>query len=159
MNSKILNAQLGIYFIFLVVFLMSGCATSLDSDSTTQNIQITLSGKQSVPPVATNSSGKGMIKVNTKSGEISGAIVLNGFTATKMHIHRGESGKNGKVVVTLEQDADNANKFSIPAFTELSKKDMNVLLLGGMYFQAHSKKYPKGEVRGQIELSTGNDYY
>jgi len=159
MSNEIQNLRTGIYLMTLMVFLISGCATNYDSNGAIHEIEVSLNGDQSVPPVATESSGKGIIKVNIKSGEIGGSTILNGFSATKVHIHRGEMGQNGKVVVTLEQDADNANKYTIPAFTKLSKTDLNTLLSDGMYYQAHSKKYPKGEVRGQILMPTGYDYY
>jgi hypothetical protein len=66
------------------------------------------------------------------------------------HIHAGEAGTNGGVVYTLI-DAGNG-VFTVPANTELSVAEVELMQAEGLYTNFHTTENPSGELRGQITL-------
>ncbi|MDH5649370.1 MAG: CHRD domain-containing protein [Gammaproteobacteria bacterium] len=131
-------------FSLLAWSLISGSVYAADL----MQIEVKLDGAQCTPPVNTKANGLAQLSLNKESGEISGMITLKNIDAKKAHIHYGETGKGGKVLVNLEKS--DAGTFVVPDFTTLAKADVDTLLKGGMYLQVHTAQYPKGELRGQI---------
>ncbi len=140
---------LGLTLVATASLLMLGCATPGATEGR-QSIKVGLEGSQSVPPVASSATGKAMLSLDKDSREISGRLEVSNIKATKAHIHRGGTGENGQVVVTLEDKGNGV--YVIPEFTALSVDDFEKLLQSGLYFQVHSEQYPKGELRGQIVM-------
>ena len=111
---------------------------------------IIASGLQEVPAVTTTASGAGAFTLNTSTGALSGSVTVTGMTATMAHIHEGEAGVNGGVLLGLTAGAD--GMWSVPANTMLTAEQMGVMADGGLYTNFHSDAFPSGEVRGQITL-------
>lgn len=107
-----------------------------------------LVGEQEVPPVMTGATGTGTLALDLPSRNIRGSIVLDGMTATAAHIHIGEVGVNGPIIVPLAETSPGT--WSVPAGTMLTESQAAAFTLGGLYFNAHSTAYPGGEIRGQI---------
>ncbi|WP_194756663.1 CHRD domain-containing protein [Aliidiomarina indica] len=111
-----------------------------------------LTGEQEVPSVATDASGDGYALVSTTDFALELRVLTQGVEdATAAHIHTGFAGENGPVLVGLEQDSENANRWMAPAELALTEEILSVLLNGGHYVNVHTPAFPDGEIRGQIE--------
>ena len=140
------------------------CGSSNDSPApdTTTALTVSLSGDQELPPTITGALGTGTLSLGSPSRSISGSITLDGLTATAAHIHEGNMGSNGPVIVPLTQTTPGT--WSVPAGTTLTEAQASAFAAGGLYYNAHSAANPGGEVRGQIgrevfagQLSSGQE--
>lgn len=52
---------------------------------------------------------------------LSGSITLDGMTATMSHIHQGEVGVNGAVIVPLTETTAGAGVWAVPSGTKLTE--------------------------------------
>ena len=113
-----------------------------------------LSGDQELVPTLTGGVGTGTLTVASLLNAVTGGITINGFSATAAHIHQGEVGANGPIIVDLTQSAPGV--WSVPAGATLTQAQAEALASGGLYFNAHTPENPGGEIRGQIgrEVST-----
>ena len=126
------------------------CGSSTDSSppDTITALAASLSGDQELLPTITGALGTGTLSLGSPSRSISGSITLDGLTATAAHIHEGNTGSNGPVIVPLTQTAPGT--WSVPAGTTLTEAQASAFAAGGLYYNAHSTANPGGEVRGQI---------
>jgi hypothetical protein len=108
------------------------------------------SGEQEVPAVTTDASGTGAITLNTSTGLIIGTINVFDISPTMAHIHVGEAGVNGGVVLALTDTGDGV--FTVPADTLLDMTQMDLMQAAGLYTNFHTTTNPSGEIRGQITL-------
>lgn len=116
-----------------------------------QVVTFELSGAQQVPAVETDAEGDGYALVNTESGNLSMVVnTRNLDTASAAHIHTGDTGANGNVLVELEQDHADASIWRLPADTSLDDATLSEFLNAGHYVNVQSPSHPEGEVRGQI---------
>lgn len=109
-----------------------------------------LSGDQETTPTVTGALGLGTLTLLSPSRALSGSITLDGMTATMAHIHQGEVGVNGAVIVPLTEANPGAGVWAVPAGTTLTEAQASAFAAGGLYFNAHSAANPAGEIRGQI---------
>lgn len=109
---------------------------------------VKLSGNNEVPPVTTSASGDGSINVAADK-TVSGSLTTQGMTATAAHIHEGEAGKNGPVVISLTKDA--GDKWVVPDGTKFSDAQYESYKAGKLYFNVHSVAHKDGEIRGQLK--------
>ncbi len=130
--------------IFVAIALLTGCASVSNFWHTTS---VKLEGAQEVPPVTTSAKGEGEFTVADRS--ISGQVTVSGMTPTAAHIHMGEAGKSGTVIVPLAKTA--ANTFSVPAGVKLTDAQFEAYKKNNLYVNVHSKAHPNGELRGQIK--------
>jgi len=122
-----------------------------------------LTGREEVPPVDSNSTGIALFAF--KDDNLNFKInVTNLENIEGAHIHNGEFGQNGEVIVTLFKAAKptdivngtlvkgNVNASSLEG--SLKGKTINdlVQLINNTqtYVNIHTEQYPKGEIRGQI---------
>ncbi|MGK0267873.1 MAG: hypothetical protein ACI8Y3_000480 [Paraglaciecola sp.] len=108
------------------------------------------SGDQEVPAVTTDATGTGAITLNTSTGLITGTINVFDISPTMAHIHVGDVGANGGVVLALTDTG--AGVFTVPANTILSMAQMDLMQAGDLYTNFHTTANPGGEIRGQITL-------
>ena len=110
-----------------------------------------LAGHQEVPMVDTSAMGDGYALVNTDNFNLELQVVTSGVEdASAAHIHTGEIGTNGPVLVALEQSMTDDNVWSSPANTVINAEIFEVLANGGHYVNVHTPDQPSGELRGQI---------
>lgn len=109
-----------------------------------------LCGGQETPAVTTNASGAGFMSLSRDKLDVSLDAVTNGLSsnATGAHIHRGEKGVAGPVVINLNSRiVGNATSgayslASVPAFADSVARGLT-------YFNFHNTANPNGEIRGQ----------
>lgn len=128
-----------------------------------------LKGSNEVPPVDTNAEGLAQFKVTGNGKQIKYRLTvnnLNHFTAA--HIHIGKRGMNGPVLVLLFGPVDpsiSVNEGTVEG--TITQEDLTGPLAGRplsfllelmkndkAYVNAHSEKYPEGEIRGPIKIFT-----
>ena len=109
---------------------------------------VTLSGNDEVPPVTTSASGDGSVKV-ADDKTVSGSVTTKGMTATAAHIHEGEAGKNGPVVISLTKAGD--DKWVVPDGAKFTDAQYESYKSGKLYVNVHSAAHKDGEIRGQLK--------
>jgi CHRD domain len=121
-----------------------------DDQAQTESIDVQLNSSQEVADaeVASGALGSATLTLNRATGALSGKLEVDGMTATAAHIHTGAAGANGDVLIELEAAGDGS--FEVPAGTTLDSDQLASLDAGGLYLNAHSVAFPKGEMRGQI---------
>jgi hypothetical protein len=110
-------------------------------------------GGEEVPPVATGATAVMALILDPRRGDIVFSLLHSVFDANQAHIHRGFAGVNGAVVVPL----DHRRRLSF-GFARLSPSDVALLQAGALYTNVHSRRFPGGEVRGQL-LRLGEALY
>lgn len=111
-------------------------------------VRVTLSGSQEIPPVTTSATGTGTIAVGADKS-VTGSVTVFGMSVTAAHIHDAPAGKNGPIVVPLTKTADNV--WSVPPDTKLTDAQYESYKAGNLYFNIHSNAVKSGEIRGQIK--------
>jgi|SRR5215475_147689 len=141
----------------MVVLIVGGCAKG---PSTTHGMPITrLTGGQEVPPVGGNNTGSSDIVITLTRcpgaavggaycPQAYGTVTVTGFTPTVAHIHRGKTGANGPVIMTLVKTGENS--FTVPQTAYVSDSDYAAFNDNELYVNVHSANNPNGEVRGQL---------
>lgn len=109
-----------------------------------------VSGEQENPPVDTQATAQADLMFNLATGEVQGELIINGLTATAAHIHDAFAGRNGPVLVPLDQDPLDANRFTVRAASMLDAAGVDRLLAGALYVNVHTAAVPAGQIRGQI---------
>ncbi|GGF66419.1 CHRD domain-containing protein [Alteromonas lipolytica] len=111
-----------------------------------------LSGDQETHAVTTSATGSGYALVNTDDYSLELQVVTSGVAdATAAHIHTGMAGMDGPVLLALEQDSADMNRWMAPTGAMLDAAIFSVLTAGGHYVNIHTPAYPAGELRGQIQ--------
>src|SRR5919112_434684 len=128
-----------------------------------QSFSAELTGGDEVPPVDTNATGIANFQDNVQS--VNYQLSVNDLVnVTQAHIHRGEEGENGKIVVTLynstmptgpksgllSQGNITAASLQGPLAGHPLTDLISIMENGTAYANVHTKDFPLGEIRGQI---------
>ena len=127
-----------------VTILFAGYSGSALSNE----VKVTLSGDQEIPPVTTSASGTGTFTVGADKSA-SGSVTISGMSATVAHVHQAPAGKNGPIVFPLTKTSDNV--WVVPTGAKLTDAQYESYRAGDLYFNIHSADHKAGEVRGQIK--------
>jgi hypothetical protein len=138
------NLQIRLLGMAAVAMLVAGCAGMGGGDNAAQ---VSLTGAEQNPPVATSASGKGSFKVSSDK-TITGSVTTTGMAGTVAHIHTGAKGSNGPVTIPLQKTGDNV--WSVPPNTKLTDAQYEDYKAGRLYVNVHSAQHKPGEVRAQI---------
>ena len=125
---------------------LAGCQTMMTGGGE----QVSLSGANEVPPVATSASGSGTVTIRDDRS-VSVKITVSGMTPTAAHIHEAAAGSNGPVIVPFAKVGDNT--FEAPADAKLTEAQYAAYKAGKLYVNVHSAKNPGGEIRAQLKGS------
>lgn len=107
-----------------------------------------LGGDQVVPPVVTQADGRCIATLHAE-GAMGEIFLLCHHTVSDpiaAHIHQGQAGENGPIVVDLGTGES-------PILLEdegVTSALVDAFLAGNLYVQVHSTGHPAGEIRGQI---------
>jgi hypothetical protein len=116
--------------------------------SGTAGATVMLSGQQQVPPVSSSAAGTAMIDI-APDRTVSGKVTYSGVDATAAHIHQGSRGSNGPPIVPLTKVSDST--FEVPQDARLTEEQYEQYKKGNLYVNIHSKRYPGGELRAQLQ--------
>jgi hypothetical protein len=101
-------------------------------------------GKAGDPTATANA----VFTFDTSTNQLCYTVTATSLQAVAMHIHKGAAGANGPVVVPLDPAKIGAGKTcTAVAPALLSDISSNP---AGYYFNAHTKAFPAGAVRGQL---------
>ena len=128
----------------IAVLALAACAGMTTASRT---VNVSLSGSEEVPPVATSGSGRGSFTI-ADDGSVSGSVTTTGVPGTMAHIHQGAKGQNGGVIVPLAKSGDT---YTAPAGAKLTEAQMSAFKAGNLYVNVHTEKNKGGEVRGQLQ--------
>ena len=109
-----------------------------------------LVGSEEVPgPGDPDGSGEVEITLNHGQGKVCWTLTVAGIdTATAAHIHRGETGVAGPVVVPLAAPADGSSEGCADVDRDLIKEILQSP--EQFYVNVHNAEYPDGAIRGQL---------
>ena len=111
-------------------------------------IKVTLSGTQEVPPVTTSATGSGTIMINADKS-VGGSVTTSGIAGVAAHIHEAAAGMNGPVIVPMTKSAENT--WTVIAGAKLTDSQYESYKTGKLYVNVHSAAYKGGEIRGQLK--------
>jgi len=98
---------------------------------------------------STAPSGSGSVTLDPVTKVISGSFTTTHVVnATLAHIHDGNIGVAGPVVVALQQSTPGT--WMVPANSVLTDAQIARLQAGGYYVNVHTALNPSGEIRGQL---------
>lgn len=114
------------------------------------DIWTNISPRQSTDNVRSDATGRADMIILTDTGEATVSLVTSGIDAAAAHLHQGYAGSNGPILVGLERDPGNENRWQFPAGTVLEPDMVAAIMKGETYFNVHTAAYPAGEIRGQV---------
>ncbi len=141
--------------------------STISENSAAAAASVSLTGAQENPPVTTAASGDATFNYDPASNTFSIDLFVTGLEVeadddgipqvTGAHLHLGDAGENGDVIVNLD-----ASNFVSEAggirlrLTDVAFPAENVddLVAGGIYINVHSTDNLSGEVRGQLVFPT-----
>jgi CHRD domain-containing protein len=97
---------------------------------------------------ATASHGKGTFTATITGTKLSWHLTFSGLTgaATAAHIHLGKAGVSGNVLIPLCTPC----KATSMGTVKLNAMQLHDVTKLATYVNVHTKKYPNGEIRGQV---------
>ena len=121
-------------------------------------LEAALSGAEEVPgPGDPDGSGAALVNVNVKKQKVCFTLVVLGITlpAAAAHIHEGETGVAGGIVVTLAAPAEVAGSgigVATGCVPDLAKPLLRDIKNNPdqYYVNVHTSDFPDGAVRGQL---------
>ncbi|HSS70950.1 MAG TPA: CHRD domain-containing protein [Casimicrobiaceae bacterium] len=113
-----------------------------------QEVKVTLTGSQEIPPVTTSASATGVITVAADKS-VRGSVTVSGISPTAAHIHEAPAGTNGPIIIPLVKTGDNV--WSVPEGAKMTDAQFESYKAGNLYYNVHSATYKGGELRGQIK--------
>jgi CHRD domain len=131
-----------------------------------------LSVSQVVPPIDSKATGSAEFEPTTDASSISYTVNVTDINAVKAaHIHIGETGQNGPIVVTLFKSETptgqvsgllskgniTSDKLEGPMADKQLSNLIDVMKNEGAYVNVHTEQNPDGEIRGQIEPAPGEE--
>jgi CHRD domain len=145
----------------MAAIAMFAAACSISSDDTADTAAPTaapsttiyyasLTGAQENPPVLTAAFGNAIIVVTPSTGAVRVNVTSVGFTGNAAHVHIGDPGINGPVIVPLTETSAGSGVWLSASNATLDATQMAALTAGGLYVNVHSALHPGGQIRGQI---------
>ncbi len=114
------------------------------------DIWTNLTPHESTAPVDSDAMGWADLIVLLDSGEAKVSLETDGIDVTAVHLHEGYGGQNGPILVHLQQDAGNPDRWEFVEDTVLDADTLDAIMAGRTYFNVHSDAFPAGEIRGQV---------
>ena len=145
MRSSILQC-----FISILIFSTSFAQTHFSAK---------LTGAQENPAVTSSATGTGSF-VLTDAGLVF-TVTMEGLEFTSAHFHNAAVGVNGGVVRTITNDFAGKTASGVWRSTDsepLTDELIAELLTGNIYVNIHTTANRGGEIRGQVNLSSGTGF-
>jgi hypothetical protein len=123
---------------------------ALASPSATKKYKAALLGSNVVPKQGP-ASGNGTARFTVNGLRVCWKITISGIdTPLAAHVHRGTALSTGPVIVALGK---HFKPVGCTAISEDAALAIGACNCGGVYVDVHTKKFPKGAIRGALELS------
>jgi len=139
--------QFAKHSLWMLVGVLTISMASFSGSVLGDEVKVTLSGNQEIPPVTTSASGTGTFNVG-EDKSVSGKVTASGLTVTVAHIHEAPAGSNGPIVIPLTKTSDTV--WVIPAGVRLTDAQYASFKAGNLYYNLHTEAHKSGEIRGQI---------
>lgn len=140
------NSFVRSFYIGLLSLLLTACGGGHD-DSPYVAFSTVLSGREVVPPVASNGFGSAVATVDLDRMTLLATVVVNGVAATEAHLHIGRVGTVAPPSFGFSNvPGTTLWTLSIP----LTRPQIDALWEGDFYIDVHSPAAPAGEIRGQL---------
>jgi len=123
-----------------------------DLNPNLNTVSVSLDSTITVPPANVDgASGEGSFTVDTETGAISGSVTVMGTSGVPnaAHIHAGEVGDAGPVLITLVGSED-GNTWTVEDGAALDAGGIEQFEAGSLYVNVHTEANPAGELRAQL---------
>lgn len=119
-----------------------------------------MNGQQEVPAVTTTGQGVATMVLNGTRDTLCVSIYTSGMPAAinGIHLHGGEAGTNGGVLVDLSPFLINGNVKTIITGADLTTALISDMITGDVYVNAHTAANPNGVIRGQVKFESDFPY-
>jgi hypothetical protein len=159
----LLTAALAIIAVTVFMGMMSAVGQQVNQPQELQPFTSQMSGTEEVPPVDTTATGTAEFNLGTNGIDYQVSVSgISGVTAA--HIHSGNVGENGPVIVTLfKSDTPSNQTNGVLVKGTITAADLEGPMQGkqisdlvsamssaGTYVNVHTEANPNGEIRGQI---------
>ena len=152
MKDKILLLGISI----LSVVLLFGAVDKTNAESG-DSFKTNLSGEEEVPPVETSGTGQASFQLQDQSMSYQ-INVQNTDKVTGIHIHKGQSGENGDIIVTLYSGNSMLKDRDQSLFDKLSSKiDVSTSNVQRSSQYSYSGNFHASELKGPLEGKTLNE--
>src|SRR4051812_15548585 len=121
----------------------------------------TMNGKSETPKSKSKATGSAVFTVASNGKSIKYTLKATGLTgpAQAAHIHLGKVGKAGPVIIPIcpkacklpKSGTLTSKQFVKAAGVKNFAAAIKAIKAGNTYVNVHTKKYPAGEIRGQIK--------
>jgi CHRD domain len=121
------------------------------------SFSVPLNGTQEVPPVTTKGHGVAHLTFNPATDELSWSLSYSAMSGpvTMAHFHGpAPAGKNAPVQVWMTKKGAKVPD-PIKGSAKLTASQAKEFMAGEWYVNVHTKKYPAGEIRGQVHPPKG----
>jgi len=149
---KILKKLSVVILILTSAIFVVSCGGGGGSTAPSDSGSITL---DPVTKLSSAPSGSGSITLDPVTKVISGSfITVNVANVTAAHIHDGNAGVAGPVIIPLLQSPAGSGIWTVTASIPLTDAQIARLQAGGYYVNVHTTLNPAGEIRGQLILDS-----
>ena len=140
----------------LSVFLLFGAVDKIDAVSN-NTFSTKLSGEEEVPPVDTSGTGQASFQLQDQSMSYQ-INVQNTDKVTGIHIHKGQSGENGDIIVSLYSSNSMSKDRDQSLFDKLSSKvDISTTNVQRSSQYSYSGNFHASDLKGPLEGKTLNE--
>lgn len=131
--------------------LAAQAATVVDDGSSGRALSAELLGANEAGPAGgdPDATGTAVVTVNAGQGELCYSVEFSGVAPVAGHIHDGEAGVNGPVVIPLAVAGATS---TASGCADVSRELLRDILIdpSGYYVNLHSAEFPAGAIRGQL---------
>ncbi len=122
-------------------------------------LEAQLKGKNEVPKADPDGTGRAEVKLRRQKRKVCFLIEYENIAEPFAgHIHEGEKGENGDVVVTLFSSETGSFPTPVGGCVRRVKKSLISAIAANpnhYYVNIHNEDYPDGAIRGQLKLRPG----
>lgn len=130
--------------------MAGGSGTTTVPNYPGKQLTATLDAKAEVPgPGEMGASGEATVWVDTDTNKVCYILGVAGLSPTAAHIHEGDPGKAGDVVVPLETPSEMKAEGCADVDHALAQKLADNP--GHYYVNVHDEAHPMGAIRGQLK--------
>ena len=134
----------------ITTLALVACALALPVRAEIVEMRAELSARNEVPPVSSNATGQGQVRLDTATGALSWTITYSDLSAplSAAHFH-GPATTQGNASVLVPIATAGAVS-PLTGSATINQAQAADLLAGRWYINIHTPNNPGGEIRGQV---------